>query len=813
MAAKEKAPLSKRPRTIAELEAELAARTAERDHGLARERALTEVLEIINASPGDLAPVLGALLEKAVRLCEADFGILWRFEDGLMRLAATHNVPAAFVEYHCEPMRPGPDSGPGRLMRGDGGFATPNVLEFPPYQAGVPEVRAIVDLAGARSLVIAPLRRDGAALGAITIYRKEIRPFSANQFTLLQNFAAQAVIAMENARLIAETREALDQQTATAEVLQVINSSPGDLAPVFEAILEKALSLCAATYRSLQLYDGDKFRAVAVHGLPESLADRLREGYSPGPNNPMRGLLEGEPFVHVVDMAEIDDPVARRVVELGAVRTLLSVALRKDDMLLGQIVSARKEVRPFAEKEIALFQNFAAQAVIAIENARLLGELRTRTVDLQESLEYQTATSDVLQVISRSTFDLQPVFDTLMASAARLCRAEMVGIAIRRDDGFHYVATSSITPEFDTFIRTRPFLPGRETMAGRVALEGRIIQIADTTADPEYRLPEVFTLGNIRTLLGVPLLREGQTVGVISLCRQRVEPFSERQIELVRTFADQAVIAIENTRLLTETRQALEQQTATAEVLQIINSSPGDLAPVFHAMLDKATRLCEATYGNLYTYDGQRYHSAAVHGPAEFVEWRRQRGPYEPGGFGLPLDRIVAGERIVAVDDAPATEAYGSSPGFRELVDTSGLRSGITVGLRKDDALLGAITVYRTEVRPFSDKQIALLQNFAAQAVIAMENARLLGELRRRTGDLEESLEYQTATSDVLKVISRSTFDLQPVLDTLVATATRLCDAEVGHLTIRQGDAYRYVATLATDPTSRPIPSTTCRRR
>src|SRR6516225_226094 len=376
--------------------------------------------------------------------------------------------------------------------------------------------------------------------------------------------------------------------------------------------------------------------------------------------------------------------------------------------------------------------------------------LRERTRELEESFEYQTATSDVLTVISRSTFDLQPILDTLVETGQRLCDSDGAALTIREGDVFRYVATRSLDPAYNAFVRARTFAPGRETLAGRVALSGEVVHIPDITTDPDYRLPEAATLGKMRTGLGVPLLRDGSVVGVLGLMRERIEPFTERQIELVRTFADQAVIAIENTRLLAELRESLEQQTATAEVLQVINSSPGERQPVFEAMLEKAMRLCEAAFGLMRTYDGQAVRLVASQGlPPRFAEFAanpaNQPGAGRPGGA---TPRFLAGAPFVHTPDLKEEEAYRAGDPYRvALVEIGGARTMLVVPLRKDGAFLGQIAIYRQEVRPYSDKQIALLQNFAAQAVIAMENARLLTETR-------EALEQQTATAEVLQVIN-----------------------------------------------------------
>jgi GAF domain-containing protein len=411
--------------------------------------------------------------------------------------------------------------------------------------------------------------------------------------------------------LTAERDEALQRETATAEILQVINSSPGDRTPVFEAILEKARVLCGAVHGSLSLYDGERFRAVAINTRSQELAERMRQGFLPSDFPNLMPLLDGARLVHVPDLAEIGNPY-------GA-RTGLFVPLRKDDTLLGLISTVRLEIRPFSGKEIALVENFAAQAVIAMENARLLGELQARTRDLQESLEYQTATSDVLNVISRSTFDLQPILDTLVETGQRLCGSDQAALSIREGDVFRCRATRSRDPALDAFLRGRTFAPGSETVGARVALAGEVVHIPDITTDPDYRLPETATLGKLRTVLGVPLLRDGSVVGTLTLARSRVEPFTVRQIELVRTFADQAVIAIENARLLGELQartrdleESLEYQTATSEVLNVISRSTSDVQPVLDTVVETAARLCGAESAGIYIREGEVYRPARV---------------------------------------------------------------------------------------------------------------------------------------------------------------------------------------------------------
>jgi GAF domain-containing protein len=545
----------------------------------------------------------------------------------------------------------------------------------------------------------------------------------------------------EVARLASELRqrttdlaEALEQQTATADILRVISSSPSEIQPVLEAIVQTAAELCAAEYSILfRLRDGKYHVACSNKAGTEFV--KFSEEH---PIDVDRRSLVGRTAlerrsVHIEDCLADPEYGLHEAARIGKHRTMLGVPLLRAGVAIGVIGLLRTSVKPFTDKQIELVTTFASQADIAIENARLLNELRQRTADLTErtadlteALEQQTATSEVLQVISSSSGDLEPVFATMLGNAARICDAKFGNIFRWDGDAMHLVATHNTPPAFAEYRKRRP-LPLKPNLPfGRMVAAKAVVHCADAAALPAYtqqRDPDVVAaveLGGIRTFLAVPMLKENQLIGALIVYRQDVRLFTEKQIELVKNFAAQAVIAIENARLLKELRQSLEQQTATSDVLQVISSSLGDLEPVFATMLEKAARICDATFGNIFRWNGEAFHLVATHEtPSAFAEARRL-SPIHPSPTSH-FGRLVATKALVHTPDLAAEKQYVEErrPAYVEAVELGGIRTFLAVPMLKDDELIGAFGLFRQEVRPFTDKQIELVKNFAAQAVIA----------------------------------------------------------------------------------------------
>ena len=739
---------------------------------LEQQAATSEVLKVISSSPGDLEPVFGAILENATRICDAKFGNLFLYADNSFRLAAQRNAPPAYAERWRQ--RPvivvgdNPHNPLDRLAASKSVIDIPDLMAEPGYIERDLRFVALVEAAGARTHLAVPMLKDNGLVGAISIFRQDVCPFTGKQIELAQNFASQAVIAIENTRLLNELHhrtedlsEALEQQTATSEVLKVISSSRGELGIVFQTLLENATRICEAAFGSMLQQDGDMFRRVALHNAPATFAEFHARAplVDPRKVSDLKRVVETKQVVHVVDTAaeHPDAPIAK----YAGGRTLLIVPMLKDDELVGIVGIYRQEVRPFTDKQIELVQNFAAQAVIAIENTRLLNELRQRTGDLSEALEQQTATSEVLKVISSSPGELKPVFEAILENATRICEAKFGNLFLYADNSFRIAAQKNAPPAYAERWRQRPVIvvgDNPHNPLDRLAASKSVIDIPDLMAETGYierdpRFVALVEAAGARTHLAVPMLKDNELVGAISIFRQDVCPFTGKQIELVQNFAAQAVIAIENARLLNELRESLQQQTATADVLRVISSSTGNLEPVFDAILENATQICQARFGTLNLCEGDALRRVALHNPPP--EYAMRRGevfhPHPAGGLGY----VVRTKQIAHIDDIRTSQPY--LEGDRAVVglaDLAGARTVLIVPMLKEDELVGAITLYRQEVFSFTDKQIELVRNFAAQAVIAIENTRLLGELR-------ESLQQQTATADVLKVISRSTFDLQ----------------------------------------------------
>ena len=785
----------------------------EQKEALEQQTATAEVLQVINASPGELTSVFNAMLEKAMRLCRAAFGLLSTWDGEKTHRVASRGLPSAYAARRTENEAAiDPQSALGQALDTRRPAQTLDLTALDSYRNGHPGIRAIADVAGARTILQVPLVQDQVVTGFFTFYRTEVRAFSDKHIALLENFAAQAVIAMDSARLLGELRERtaelaerntafaerIDHQAATIDVLKAMAASPGDPQPVFDLIVRQAREQCNSEIASLFECDGTMIYCRAL--ISETWSREEVEGYarqfptplaggSLAPSSAIGTAIREQRIVHIRDAHAADERISEGARRLG-LQSGVMVPLIRGGRAAGAIVLSSKDAGGCSDTQVELLKTFAEQAVIAIASAETYRALQTRTADLQESLEYQTATSDVLKVISRATFDLQPVLEAVAETAARLSSADIGVVARVTGDTLQVMASVGDSPEYVAHVRARgayPFDRKGPAVTARAVVEGRVVHVHDTAAVPGY--PEASTrLGNQRTALGVPLMRDGEPIGVILLARHRVEPFADQQIALVRTFADQAVIAIENTRLVTEQREALEQQTATAEVLQVINASPGDLAPVFQAMLDRAVRLCGADFGEAGTIDNGVWTTRAITNmPPEFSRIRKNI-QQEPGP-GTSTWHLIRGDNVFHVADLVDTDAYRDGlPSRREMVDVGGARALLSVALRKDAVLLGSIGIMRREPGPFSERQITLLENFAAQAVIAIENARLLTETR-------EALEQQTATAEVLGVINASPGDLTPVFEAILEKAHRICRFDHGALALFDGTHFRSVAT------------------
>jgi GAF domain-containing protein len=751
---------------------------------LEQQTATAEILRVISSSPADAQPVFDAIAINALRLCDAEGVVVARYDGKLLHVAAHHNVNRETVDRlkRQYPQAPDRHIPLGRAVL-DGA-----VVHVPDLQAAVEFSGSVARQLGAGSHVAIPLLHQGRAVGGIGISRRRRGPFSDRQITLLQTFAAQAVIAIENARLFrelearnAEVTESLEQQTATAEVLKVISRSTFDLQPVLETLIENATRLCEARRGVIMQRDGDVYRGVAFYNVAPDLVEYVRNHpVTPGRHTiTARAALEGR-TIHVADVQA--DPEYTYARGADPIRTELGVPMVRGDDILGVIILYKLEVQPFTDKQIELVETFADQAVIAIENVRLFKELEARNHDLTVALDQQTATSEILRVISSSPTDVQPVFDAIAAASTALCAAENSGVFLFDGTLIHFAAHHHWTAEdLDAIRQTFPRPPGPGTVTARAILTRAVAHTVDIAADPGYEI-RGFVEQGFHAILSVPMLRDGDPIGAISVTRREAIPFTDAQIGLLKTFADQAVIAIENVRLFTELQEknralteahgqvteALEQQTATSEILNVISRSPTDVQPVLDTVVEHASRLCSARDAQIFRREDAVLRLVAHH------------GPIPTGGVGeftMPITRgTVNGRAVMEQRPIVVADLRAESMEFPEgsaISRNLGHRAVLSVPLMREGVAIGTLSVRRAEVVAFTDAQMALLQTFADQAVIAIENVRLFNETK-------EALEQQTATAEILGVISSSPTDIGPVFEAIVRRAVTLCEGLQG---------------------------------
>jgi two-component system, NtrC family, sensor kinase len=734
-----------RPSSVGDKDKRVALLTRECDEALARQTATADILRIISLSPNDAQPTFEAIARSAARLCDADFSLVARLKDGMLHLVATNKLSGqemAAVQA-IFPLSPQRNTVMGQAFREGGPVHRHDVLADPDYDQRLRQTAQAT--IAYRTMFAVPVMLRGEPIAVIDLARRRVEPFTERQIDLIQTFADQAVIAIENVRLFNETKESLEQQTATSEVLQVISSSPGDLEPVFASMLQNAVRICDATFGNIYRWDGEALHLAATHNAPPAYAEERRRSphHRPSPKIGVGRMVATKKAVHVVDAAAEPAYIERHpayvtAVELGGVRTYLTVPMLKENELIGAFTVFRQEVRPFTDKQIALVTAFAAQAVIAIENTRLLTEVR-------ESLEQQTATSEVLQIISSSPGDLQRVFDVILDKVVRICQADTATLFLYENGIVRRAARHSGVADV-----IMPIVPSAKSGTIRSITTKQIIHIPDYLADPAYLEGDEFVVAGaerlgIRASLHVPMLREQEVVGAVTIWRKEARAFTEKQIDLIANFAAQAVIAIENTRLLNELRESLQQQTATADVLKVISRSTFDLQTVLQILVESAARLCDADKATITRQRGVDFYRAEAYGfSAEFLDYVRSI-PVMPEQ-GSALGRALLEGKVVHIADVQADPEYT----FVEAQRLGDFRTVLGVPMLREGIPIGVLALTRSEVRPFTDKQIELVSTFADQAAIAIENVRLFESVEARTRELMKSLEDLRTAQDRL---------------------------------------------------------------
>ncbi len=791
---------------------ELQERNREVTEALERQTAMSEVLEVIGRTPGNATAVLDAILERACALCGTDSSSIWRAENDRLELLATTlgSAPNEWPEFATAVRIDDPVSGRARALR------TARTIYEADLQAGVsPAVDWLREL-GYLSVVHIPMVDKGVAVGLLQVFGQEPNAFAPSHISLLEAFAAQAVIAIENARLFNELEErnreiteALEREEATGEILRQISRAPEDLGATLDGIGASARRLARADNANIYMREGEERVLAATDSIPGHSVGVPGDRFPVSEDTPGGlAILTGR-TVAADDLAlrpEFSDPHFQAYVRDYQERALVSTPIIREGDVLGVVTLSRSEPRPFSTSEIALVESFADQAAIAIENARLIRELRESNREVTEALAQQTAMSEVLEIIAASATDAAPVLQAVTERAAELCDAaeatllmiegsDTVVVAVHGEEQTHVLGDRRPLDEMD----------GR--LAGQAIRERRIVEFYGSRPDFVARFPG--SASSARALVAVlliPLLRGEQAIGALGLTRLDGSRFGPQKVALAEAFAAQAVIAIENARLFNELQEsnrevteALDQQTAMSEVLEIIASSATDAAPVLQALSERAARLCRAETATLQLIEGDvtRVAGLYVSSPGDFVAHSLgQVQPLVPGRFGtevLSSDKTqhFSGTSAEFIQRFPAS--FGAVRRQDQRVTVLG------IPLLRDGRVIGSLGLTRPDGIPFSDSHVALLQAFASQAVIAIENARLFNELQESNREVTEALDQQTAMSEVLSIIAGSATDAQPVLDAVVARALRLCGAHQANLLIVDGDATVVMADLVSE--------------